>query len=158
MRFYLCALLFVVFWSPAGLAVNPDEILKDPALEARARDISKGLRCLVCQNQSIDDSDASLAKDLRVLVRDRLRAGDSNEQVVTYVVSRYGDFVLLKPPFNSATLILWVGPFLLVIAGLIAIALFFRKNQTTAALPTGAKPLSKAEEKRLADLLAEAEQ
>ena len=134
-------------------AVNPNEILSDPALEARARDISKGLRCLVCQNQSIDDSDASLAKDLRVLVRERITAGDSNDQVVTYVVSRYGDFVLLKPPFNMATLVLWLGPLLLILGGLIAAILFFRKNKKIAA-PASA-PLTEAEKMRVAELLAE---
>ena len=134
-------------------AVNPNEILSDPALEARARDISKGLRCLVCQNQSIDDSDASLAKDLRVLVRERITAGDSNEQVVTYVVSRYGDFVLLKPPFNMATLVLWLGPLLLILGGLIAAILFFRKNKKITA-PVSA-PLTEAEKMRVAELLAE---
>jgi len=134
-------------------AVNPNEILSDPALEARARDISKGLRCLVCQNQSIDDSDASLAKDLRVLVRERITAGDSNDQVVTYVVSRYGDFVLLKPPFNMATLVLWLGPLLLILGGLIAAILFFRKNKKIIA-PASA-PLTEAEKMRVAELLAE---
>jgi cytochrome c-type biogenesis protein CcmH len=134
-------------------AVNPNEILSDPALEARARDISKGLRCLVCQNQSIDDSDASLAKDLRVLVRERITAGDSNDQVVTYVVSRYGDFVLLKPPFNMATLVLWLGPLLLILGGLIAAILFFRKNKKIAA--PASSPLTEAEKMRVAELLAE---
>ena len=94
-------------------AVNPDEMLDDPALEARAREISKGLRCLVCQNQSIDDSDADLARDLRVLVRERLAAGDSDGQVIGYVVSRYGDFVLMRPPFKAATYALWLGPALI---------------------------------------------
>ena len=134
-------------------AVNPNEILSEPALEARARDISKGLRCLVCQNQSIDDSDASLAKDLRVLVRERITAGDSNDQVVTYVVSRYGDFVLLKPPFNMATLVLWLGPLLLILGGLIAAILFFRKNKKIT-VPASA-PLTEAEKMRVAELLAE---
>ncbi|MBT7941838.1 MAG: cytochrome c-type biogenesis protein CcmH, partial [Alphaproteobacteria bacterium] len=91
-------------------AVNPDEILSDPVLETRAREISKGLRCLVCQNQSIDDSDAGLAQDLRILVRERLVAGDSDDAVIDFVVARYGDFVLLKPPFMLSTLALWLGP------------------------------------------------
>ena len=90
----------------AGFAVQPDEQLADPALEARARDISGGLRCLVCQNQSIDDSDAPLARDLRILVRERLKAGDSDDEVRDYLVARYGDFVLLRPPFEVATLML----------------------------------------------------
>lgn len=90
-------------------AVEPDEVLQDPALEARARTISEGLRCLVCQNQSIDDSEAPLAKDLRLLVRERLKAGDSNEQIVDFVVARYGEFVLLKPRFETHTLVLWLA-------------------------------------------------
>ena len=93
-----------------ALAVNPDEMLPDPALEARARDISKHLRCLVCQNQSIDDSDAGLAKDLRVLVRERIKAGDSNDEVIAFIVDRYGDYVLLNPPVKKSTIVLWAGP------------------------------------------------
>jgi cytochrome c-type biogenesis protein CcmH len=140
-------------------AVNPNEVLADPVLEARARDISKGLRCLVCQNQSIDDSDAPLAKDLRVLVRERITAGDSNDQVVTYVVSRYGNFVLLKPPFNIATLVLWLGPFLLIICGLITIVVFFLKSQkATATLTQTTAPLNDMEKKRVDELLAEDDQ
>ncbi|HEB79504.1 MAG TPA: cytochrome c-type biogenesis protein CcmH, partial [Rhodospirillales bacterium] len=129
-----------------AVAVNPDEVLDDPVLEARAREISKGLRCLVCQNQSIDESGASLAKDLRILVRERLVAGDSNEQVIDYVVSRYGDFVLLKPRFKSYTLALWLGPVLIVGLGLLAVIIFFRRRTSAAAAPA---PLSKAEKKRL---------
>jgi len=158
MRVLLSALLFLLFSSLPVQAVNPDEVLADPALEARARDISKGLRCLVCQNQSIDDSDASLAKDLRVLVRERLTAGDSNAQVVSYVVSRYGDFVLLKPPFNMATLVLWLGPFLLILGGLIAIFLFFRRNRLSPSAIAQTQPLNDAEKKRLSELLAEDDQ
>jgi len=155
MRLFFVFLLATLIWSPSGHAVNPSEVLKDPALEERAREISKGLRCLVCQNQSIDDSDATLAKDLRVLVRDRLSAGDTDEEVVGYVVSRYGDFVLLKPPFNAATLILWIGPFLAVLIGLIAIVFFFRRNSRQHAVGTVAEPLSEAERKRLEALLLE---
>ncbi len=107
-------------------AVNPDEVMADPALESRARELSKGLRCLVCQNQSIDDSDADLAKDLRVLVRERLSKGDSDAEVVEFVVSRYGDFVLLKPPFKATTLVLWLGPLVILGFGLLAIFVFFR--------------------------------
>jgi len=134
----------------SAVAVNPDEVLDDPVLEARAREISKGLRCLVCQNQSIDESDASLAKDLRILVRERLVAGDSNEQVIDYVVSRYGDFVLLKPRFKSYTLALWLGPVLIVGLGLLAVIIFFRRRPSAAAAPA---PLSKAEKKRLKALM-----
>lgn len=155
MRLIISVFFLLMLVGQPVYAVNPNEILKDPALEMRAREISKGLRCLVCQNQSIDDSDATLAKDLRVLVRDRITAGDTNEEVVTYVVSRYGDFVLLKPPFNMATLALWIGPFLLIIGGLIAIILFFRRNAKPAQSGSQPTPLSDEEKKRLAELLAE---
>src|SRR5947207_6476043 len=94
-------------------AVQPDEILKDPALEGRARTLSAGLRCLVCQNQSIDDSEAPLARDLRLLIRERLTAGDTDDQVVSFIVGRYGEFVLLKPRFEMKTVVLWIGPFAL---------------------------------------------
>lgn len=107
--FWLLALMA----GPAA-AVLPDEILKDPVLEARARAISTGLRCLVCQNETIDDSNAPLARDLRLLVRERLTAGDSDEEVVAYLVERYGDFVLLKPPFTARTFLLWAAPFALL--------------------------------------------
>ncbi len=110
----VCAAMLL---SPAARAVTPDEILADPALEQRARGISSGLRCLVCQNQSIDDSDADLARDLRVLVRERLEKGDTDEQVIDFVVSRYGEFVLLKPRLNAQTLLLWIAPFALLVAG-----------------------------------------
>jgi cytochrome c-type biogenesis protein CcmH len=111
-------LMLFFFISPyAAFAVNPGEVLKDPALEARARQISSELRCLVCQNQSIDISDADLAKDLRVIVRERLTAGDTNRQVFDYVVARYGEFVLLKPSFSMQNLILWGAPFALVLIG-----------------------------------------
>ena len=111
------------------LAVDPGEILKDPNLEKRARSISKGLRCVVCQNQSIDDSDAQLARDLRILVRNRIVAGDSDTAVIDYVVSRYGDFVLLKPPVKGVTLVLWFGPIFITLAGLIGLILFFRRQR-----------------------------
>ena len=111
------------------LAVDPGEILKDPKLEKRARAISKGLRCVVCQNQSIDDSDAQLARDLRILVRNRILVGDSDTAVLDYVVSRYGDFVLLKPPVKGVTLVLWFGPVLITLAGLIGLILFYRRQK-----------------------------
>ncbi|MBD8065315.1 cytochrome c-type biogenesis protein CcmH [Devosia sp. PTR5] len=107
--------------SMPALAVNPDEMLADPALEARARDISAGLRCLVCQNQSIDDSDADLARDLRVLVRERLVAGDSNAEVEQYLVDRYGEYVLLRPRFNAHTWLLWAAAPVLFLIGLMAL-------------------------------------
>lgn len=107
------ALLTCVLMATSALAVQPDEILKDPVLEARARSLSTGLRCLVCQNQSIDESDAPLARDLRVLVRERLSAGMSDAAVQAFVVARYGDFVLLRPPVNTRTLLLWTSPLLI---------------------------------------------
>jgi cytochrome c-type biogenesis protein CcmH len=117
----------------SAVAVQPDEVLPDPALERRARDISGGLRCLVCQNQSIDESDAPLAKDLRVLVRERLRAGDSDDQVQSFVVQRYGEFVLLKPTFGLHTALLWLGPVLVLGAGLLGLGLATRRRRTEAA-------------------------
>ena len=111
-----------------AIAVLPDEVLKDPALEARARIISQDLRCLVCQNQSIDDSNATLAKDLRVIVRERLTAGDSNEQVFAFVVSRYGNYVLLDPPLQANTILLWASPFLMLAIAL-GVAFFYLKRR-----------------------------
>jgi cytochrome c-type biogenesis protein CcmH len=133
MRFVL-ALIAVLAFTGAALAVQPDEVLKDPALELRARDISAGLRCLVCQNQSIDDSDAQLAKDLRLLVRERLVAGDSDEQVRDFLVQRYGEFVLLKPTFRAHNLLLWLTPALVLALGAIgAYAALRRRPQASAA-------------------------
>jgi len=111
----------------ASFAVSPDELLDDPVLEQRARDISAGLRCLVCQNQSIDDSDADLAKDLRVLVRERLVAGDSDEAVRQYLVDRYGEYVLLNPRLNEHTLLLWIAAPLLLLIGLIVLLVMIRR-------------------------------
>jgi len=134
MRFVLALIAALMFPAPL-LAVQPDEVLKDPALERRARDLSAGLRCLVCQNQSIDDSDAQLAKDLRLLVRERLMAGDTDEQVRAYLVQRYGEFVLLKPTFGAHTLLLWLTPALvLVLGGLGAYAVLRRRPQPPANL------------------------
>ncbi|WP_126402159.1 cytochrome c-type biogenesis protein [Blastochloris tepida] len=134
-----------------ALAVQPSEMLPDPAQEARAREISKELRCMVCQNQSIDDSDAGLAKDLRILVRERIQAGDSDQQVLEFLTSRYGDFVLLRPPFDLATALLWLSPAAILLAGGIGIAFAARRRRATAA----AKPagLSAEEEKRVAELM-----
>ncbi|ASY62116.1 Cytochrome c heme lyase subunit CcmL [Sinorhizobium sojae CCBAU 05684] len=144
--FALCLCLALI--GPA-LAVNPDEVLADPALEARARAISAELRCMVCQNQSIDDSDAELAKDLRLLVRERLKNGDSDEAVIAYVVSRYGDFVLLKPRFEPKTLLLWGMPVVLLLVGAGTILLAARRR---GRRPTGT-PLSDEEQARLDKLL-----
>ena len=109
------AILLALSLASTAFAIGPDEMLKDPALEARARAIGQSLRCLVCQNQSIDDSDASLARDLRIMVRERLTAGDSDQAVIAYIVSRYGDFVLLRPPVKPETWVLWFGPLLLLV-------------------------------------------
>ena len=116
-----------------ALAVSPDEILSDPGLEQRARDISAGLRCLVCQNQSIDDSDAELAKDLRVLVRERLVAGDTDEQVRQFLVDRYGEYVLLNPRVNGHTILLWVAAPVLLIGGLGTLFVVSRRRRTVEA-------------------------
>jgi cytochrome c-type biogenesis protein CcmH len=139
---------FLAFSAPA-LAVQPNEVLKDQALEQRARQISSGLRCLVCQNQSIDDSDAPLAKDLRVLVRERLVAGDNDKAVIDFVVARYGDFVLLRPPMNARTIALWAAPFLIVLFG--AVFLWRRRNRAAAAAV--GTTLTAEEQRRLDDLL-----
>ena len=111
-------------------AVDPSEILRNPTLEKRARHISKDLRCLVCQNQSIDDSDAPLARDLRLLVRERLIQGDTDNEVIDYVVSRYGDFVLLRPPVKGVTALLWLGPAIFVLIGFIGLLRYFRRQST----------------------------
>lgn len=125
-RLLVIAFLMVSSW-PA-FAVNPDEVLSDPALEARARTLSAQLRCMVCQNQSIDDSNAELAKDLRLLVRERITNGDSDDAVIAYVVSRYGEFVLLNPRFETKTLILWGAPVILLLAGAAAMLLAARRR------------------------------
>lgn len=130
-------------------AVQPDEVLADPALEARARVLSKELRCMVCQNQSIDDSDAPLARDLRVLVRERLKAGDSDQQVLDYLVDRYGEFVLMRPTWHGANVVLWIAPFLVLAAGGIGIIMLSRRR-----MPAPTVPLSGEEEARLRALVA----
>jgi cytochrome c-type biogenesis protein CcmH len=133
-------------------AVQPDEVLSDPALEARARALSKELRCMVCQNQSIDDSAAPLARDLRILVRERLTAGDSDQQVLDFLVARYGEFVLLKPPFNWHTAILWLIPPGALLGGALALFLIGR-GRARPAKPGEGERLTQAEEARLARLL-----
>ena len=117
MRAWSVLFILLILSSLPAAAVEPDEVLADPKLEQRARDISAGLRCLVCQNQSIDDSNASLARDVRILLRERLTAGDSNEEAIAFMVDRYGEFILLKPTFARHNLILWLGPFVILIAG-----------------------------------------
>jgi cytochrome c-type biogenesis protein CcmH len=148
-RLPTCFFLLLALFAAPAQAVQPDEMLADPALEARARAISEGLRCLVCQNQSIDDSEAPLAKDLRLLVRDRLKAGDSNREVVDYIVARYGEFVLLKPRFEAKTLLLWLATPLLFLLALAALALAYRRRESAKE---GA-PLSVNEKRRLKRIL-----
>lgn len=128
MKTILVALMLLA--GSGALAIDPRERLSDPTLETRARAISAELRCVVCQNQSIDDSDAALAKDLRVAIRARLAAGDTDQDVIDYVVARYSDFVLLRPPFKGATLILWLGPLIFALAGLLGIVLYYRRRPT----------------------------
>jgi cytochrome c-type biogenesis protein CcmH len=152
LRAVVLAVLAAAMMVSAAAAVEPDEILADPALEARAREIGKELRCLVCQNQSIDDSDAELARDLRVVVRERLTAGDGDQEVIDYVVSRYGDFVLLKPPFKLSTYALWLGPGVIAIVAILALVAFYRRRSRTAGRDAAA-PLSESESKTLAALL-----
>ena len=155
MRRWLFAFLAAAAFSAAtpALAVQPDEILTDPALEARARAISAGLRCLVCQNQSIDDSDAPLARDLRILVRDRLKAGDSDKKIIDFVVARYGEFVLLKPRFTLHTLLLWLLPPLALIGGGLTLW-FYSRRRSKAGSATDPSHLTEEEEARLERLLA----
>jgi cytochrome c-type biogenesis protein CcmH len=149
----LAFLLFVA--GPVHAVTSPDETLRDPALEARARSLSRELRCLVCQNQSIDDSDADLARDLRRIVRERLVAGDSDAAIRDYLVSRYGEFVLLRPPIQAATWLLWFGPTAVLVLGGSLIAVFYRTRRPTAG-HTGAA-LSPEEQARLDRILAEPE-
>jgi len=132
-------------------AVQPDEILDDPALEERARDISAGLRCLVCRNESIDDSNAELARDLRLLVRERLVAGDSNEEVVDFVVDRYGEYVLLKPRTGGSNLLLWMAGPIMLGTGLVVAGLYLRSRARTPERAVAR--LSEAEERRLREIL-----
>ena len=157
MRWLRLLLIFTALVaSPHAFAVQPDEILKDPAQEARARELSKQLRCMVCQNQSIDDSDAPLARDLRILVRERLQAGDSNPQVLDFLVQRYGEFVLLRPRLHWRTALLWLAAPVLLIGGGLALFLLARRRSRggppDAALPQGGA-LTADEERRLAKLM-----
>ncbi|MFS8148625.1 cytochrome c-type biogenesis protein CcmH [Rhizobium sp. BR 249] len=145
----LLLILALLLTAAPAFAVNPDEVLADPALEARARTLSAELRCMVCQNQSIDDSNAELAKDLRLLVRQRISDGDTDEAVLNYIVSRYGEFVLLKPRLNVKTVLLWGTPVLLVLAGGVSLLVFARRR---AGRPTGSK-LTAEEQARLSELL-----
>jgi cytochrome c-type biogenesis protein CcmH len=145
MRRLRFALLALIVAAPA-FAVQPNEMLKDPALEARARALSAQLRCLVCQNESIDESDADLARDIRLLIRRRIVAGESNQEIRSFLVSRYGDFILLKPPFELSTLLLWFSAPLAFLAGAIGMWAAMRRR------PAPPAPLSAEEERRLAQL------
>jgi cytochrome c-type biogenesis protein CcmH len=139
-------LCFLLLLSPAH-AVQPDEVLGNPQLESRARALSEGFRCLVCQNQSIDESDASLARDLRILIRERLTKGDSDQQITDFIVARYGDYVLLKPRLNVSTALLWAAPFLIVVVG---VGFFLRRRKSVEA--SAEAPLTKDEQVALLNL------
>jgi cytochrome c-type biogenesis protein CcmH len=156
MRCWLLRALLLLTLLPAShaSAVEPDEILTDPMLESRARSLSKELRCMVCQNQSIDDSDAPLARDLRILVRERLKSGDSDRDVVEFLVARYGEFVLLRPRFSWRTALLWLGPGLVLLIGVLGLFVMARRNRARLAESAGSTArLSQAEETRLAEIL-----
>ncbi len=152
----LIVVLLLLVPASHAAAVQPDEILKDPAQEARARVLSKQLRCMVCQNQSIDDSDAPLARDLRILVRERLQAGDSNSQVLDFLVQRYGEFVLLQPRLHWRTALLWLAAPILLIGGGLILFLMARRRRGAAAVDTAGPQggaLTADEERRLAGLV-----
>ena len=136
-----------------ALALQPDEVLSDPALETRARALSKELRCMVCQNQSIDDSDAPLARDLRILVRERLKAGDSDAKVIDFLAARYGEFVLLKPRFTAGTALLWLAPLIVLIAGGCGLAIALRRRRAAVESTEPAAALSPDERARVAELV-----
>jgi cytochrome c-type biogenesis protein CcmH len=152
MRPFLLALV-VILAAPAW-AVEPDEMLDDPVLEARARALSQEIRCLVCQNEPIDSSNADLARDLRLLVRERIVAGDSDADVKAFLVARYGDYVLLDPPMKSTTYALWFGPVLILLLGALGVVLYFARARQA---PAAAAPLSTEERARLERLLGDEE-
>ena len=157
MKLLLASILaaFLMIGCPAAFAVQPDEIMADPGKEARARDLSRELRCMVCQNQSIDDSEAPLARDLRLLVRERIAAGDSDNQVMDFLVARYGEFVLLKPRFNPHTLVLWLLPPLALLGGGLALWTYSRRRaEFSGAEDQGLLKLTPEEEARLERLIA----
>ena len=151
-KLFRAAVIAALLFSGSAGAVQPDEVLDDPALESRARELSKELRCLVCQNQSIDDSDAELAKDLRVLVRERLVEGDSDEEVMSFITDRYGDYVLLRPPVNAGTALLWGGPFVIFLIAALTLAIWMRRRQTPDWGASG-QGLSTEEQARLSKLI-----
>ncbi len=153
-RLIALALALALLGPTPAPAVEPGEMLDDPALEARARGLSKEIRCLVCQNQSIDDSNADLAKDLRILVRERLAAGDSDQAILDFLTARYGDFVLLRPPMEPRTYALWFGPaVILMLAVAAVVTLTLRRRRHPAALPPA--PLSEAERRRIEALVVD---
>jgi cytochrome c-type biogenesis protein CcmH len=151
---HLLLLLFALAAPSAAWAVQPDEVLSDATLEARARTLSKELRCMVCQNQSIDDSDAPLARDLRVLVRERLQAGDSDRQVIDFLVARYGEFVLLRPRLSAHTAVLWLGPAAIVLIGACGLWWAMRRQGDASARAAETAKLSPEEEARLSELMS----
>jgi cytochrome c-type biogenesis protein CcmH len=151
-RLAAIALMLAAIASTNSWAVQPEEMLKDPKLEARARELSRELRCMVCQNQSIDESEAPLARDLRLLVRERLTKGDTDKQVLGFLVARYGEFVLLKPPVEMRTIILWALPPMALLAG--AVGLFFAARRRRTGIPEAAT-LSSDERRRLSTLVDE---
>lgn len=151
MRRLIVSLVGALLIAGPASAVLPEEELADPALEARARDISRELRCVVCQNQSIDDSDAPLAADLRAIVRERLAAGDTDEEVMAFVVARYGNFVLLKPPLDMQTILLWSAPLLVLIPGGVGLAFYLRRRSRAGAADPA--PLTDEERRTLAVVL-----
>jgi len=158
--FRLFALVVSLIAATPAFAVQPDEILSDPALEGRARELSRELRCMVCQNQSIDDSDAPLARDLRILVRERLVAGDSDNQVLDFLVDRYGEFVLLRPRLTWRTSLLWLAAPLLLVGGAVVLFVFARRRGRAgadSAAPDAEPALSASEQARLARLLKSGE-
>lgn len=147
----LAPLIMLALLAAPALAVQPSERLADPALEARARDISRELRCLVCQNQSIDDSNAPLARDLRLVVRERLSAGDTDAQVMGFVTARYGDYVLLRPPFKPSTWLLWLGPLVILALAMAGVSIFLARRRRVSA--EAEPPLTADEARRLEQLL-----
>jgi cytochrome c-type biogenesis protein CcmH len=147
-----CILLVAMLLAFAVPALAQEQQLSDPALEQRARSLSYEIRCVVCQSQSIAESDADIARDMRGLIREQIAAGKTDQEIRDYLVARYGDFVLFEPPFKATTYVLWIGPFVLLAVALIGVAVFFRRR---AAQPAVARELSAAERKRVAELLRE---
>jgi cytochrome c-type biogenesis protein CcmH len=153
-RMLAIAFVLVLIGCSSAFAVQPDEIMSDPAKEARARNLSRELRCMVCQNQSIDDSEAPLARDLRLLVRERIAAGDGDAQVIDFLVARYGEFVLLKPRFEQQTLLLWLLPPLVLAGGGLALWMYARRRPKGGPDDVAPTALTAEEEARLAALMS----